>query len=170
MAIGMVKNIEGGVKPERCNCDASCGENRYHDVGSPGCIYKDNEAYYREYPAMRPHTKHFTKKEVLSCNRPWGSWHVLDVGKGYKVKRLEILPDQAISMQYHNHRSETWNIVQGEGRANIDGQVIKIKAGDVFEVPVGSIHRVTNTHTTEILIAIEVQKGPICDEEDIVRV
>lgn len=25
---------------ERCNCDASCGENRYHDLGSPGCRYE----------------------------------------------------------------------------------------------------------------------------------
>lgn len=24
---------------ERCNCDASCGENRYHDKGSLGCRY-----------------------------------------------------------------------------------------------------------------------------------
>lgn len=23
---------------ERCNCDASCGENRYHEMGSPGCV------------------------------------------------------------------------------------------------------------------------------------
>lgn len=25
---------------ERCNCDASCGENRYHDLGSRGCRYE----------------------------------------------------------------------------------------------------------------------------------
>ena len=25
---------------ERCNCDASCGENRYHDFGSAGCRYE----------------------------------------------------------------------------------------------------------------------------------
>jgi hypothetical protein len=24
---------------ERCNCDASCGENRYHTKGDPGCMY-----------------------------------------------------------------------------------------------------------------------------------
>ena len=24
---------------ERCNCDASCGENRYHDKGTSGCQY-----------------------------------------------------------------------------------------------------------------------------------
>lgn len=27
------------VKKERCNCDASCGENRYHDLGDSGCRF-----------------------------------------------------------------------------------------------------------------------------------
>jgi len=31
---------------ERCNCDASCGENRYHDLGSPGCRYQHSTELY----------------------------------------------------------------------------------------------------------------------------
>ena len=31
--------------PERCNCDASCGENRYHDAGSAGCRFSDDDDY-----------------------------------------------------------------------------------------------------------------------------
>ena len=31
---------------ERCNCDASCGENRYHDRGSPGCRYQHSTEIY----------------------------------------------------------------------------------------------------------------------------
>lgn len=30
---------------ERCNCDASCGENRYHDTGDPGCRFADDNEY-----------------------------------------------------------------------------------------------------------------------------
>ena len=26
-----------------------------------------------------------------SAERPWGSWHVLDEGEGYKVKRIHVL-------------------------------------------------------------------------------
>lgn len=29
----------------RCNCDASCGENRYHNVGDPECRFKNVEEY-----------------------------------------------------------------------------------------------------------------------------
>jgi mannose-6-phosphate isomerase-like protein (cupin superfamily) len=109
------------------------------------------------------------KPYVDKATRPWGSWSVLDVDQGYKVKRLEILPDQAISLQYHNHRSEHWTIVQGEGKVIVDGNIFAVKKGESFHVPRLSIHKVTNTHLTEILIAIEVQMGDICSEEDIVR-
>lgn len=30
---------------ERCNCDASCGENRYHNAGDPGCRFSDDDEY-----------------------------------------------------------------------------------------------------------------------------
>jgi mannose-6-phosphate isomerase-like protein (cupin superfamily) len=29
--------------------------------------------------------------------RPWGSWHVLDVGAGYKVKRITVSPHSRLS-------------------------------------------------------------------------
>lgn len=106
---------------------------------------------------------------VGSMKRPWGEWHVLDVDQGYKVKRLHILPDQAISLQYHQHRSEHWTIVQGEGKVIVDGNIFTVKKGESFHVPKLALHKITNTHLTETLIAIEVQMGDICSEDDIVR-
>lgn len=165
---------------ERCNCDASCGENRYHDVGDPGCRFRD-DTEYRAYYHMKnvaPARRKKQEKQMPEpghimgnvCIRPWGNWLNLDIGKGYKVKRLEILPDMSISMQYHNHRSEWWVITQGEGKLNLDGAVHKVARGDSFYVPVGAIHRVTCTSLQESLIAIETQLGDICEEDDIVRV
>lgn len=110
-----------------------------------------------------------TKPYVQSATRSWGNWHVLDVDRGFKVKRLEIYPDQAISLQFHNHRSEHWTIVQGEGKVVVDGNIFVVKSGESFHVPKLSIHKIANTHLTEMLIAIEVQMGDICSEEDIVR-
>jgi mannose-6-phosphate isomerase-like protein (cupin superfamily) len=110
-----------------------------------------------------------TETTVTKCKRPWGEWYVLDVGQGYKVKRLEILPDASISLQYHEHRSESWVITQGTGRAVINGDIFTVTAGDTFVVPALSIHKITNIGNT-VLKAIEVQIGSICDEEDIKRV
>ena len=107
--------------------------------------------------------------EVKSMNRPWGEWHVLEIGNGYKVKRLEILVDKSISLQYHMHRSETWVITKGSGRVINGGDIFKVKAGDTFVVPKTNIHKIINTGN-ETLVAIEIQLGEITSEDDIFRV
>jgi mannose-6-phosphate isomerase-like protein (cupin superfamily) len=188
----------------RCNCDASCGENRYHNVGDRECRFhtvEEYEAYwgikktilpeperkfsdkyrekiqelkdmtdYRDFDEIMEQIAAERKQPYIqSMKRPWGEWHVLDVDRGYKVKRLEILPDQAISLQYHNHRSEHWTIVQGKGKVIVDGNIFTVEKGESFHVPRMALHKITNTHLTETLIAIEVQMGEICSEDDIVR-
>ena len=86
-----------------CNCDASCGENRSHRIGSVGCRFateEEHDAYWdrqrKEWPTMNYDEPKREQPYVGSMKRPWGEWHVLDVDQGYKVKRLHILPDQAI--------------------------------------------------------------------------
>lgn len=144
-------------KYDRCGCGLNekckCGESLTSD--------------FAEFHRMLE--MNHKKPYVEEATRPWGSWYVLDLDQGYKVKRLEILPDQAISLQYHQHRSEHWTIVQGEGKVIVDGNIFTVKKGESFHVPRLALHKITNTHLTEILIAIEVQMGDICSEEDIVR-
>lgn len=146
-----------------------------HGGGCPCGLYRECDPGCREYDAFQARQpKEFPNLydmpiDVKSATRPWGEWHVLDVDQGYKVKRLYILPDQAISLQYHVHRSEHWTIVQGEGKVIVDGNIFTIKKGESFHVPKQSLHKITNTHLTEMLIAIEVQMGEICSEDDIVR-
>ena len=107
--------------------------------------------------------------EKLKETRPWGEWEVLNVGEGYKVKKLTILPGRAISKQYHLHRSETWAIIQGKGLAIVDDAHMEVGVGDAFVVPVKGVHKVTCLSEVP-LIAIEVQQGDITEEHDIVRV
>lgn len=101
--------------------------------------------------------------------RPWGSWSVLETGPYYKIKKLVIKPHQSISKQYHNYRSETWCIVQGIGSLTIEGNTFHIRKGDSFSVNPGEWHQVVNDGDLEDLIAIEVQMGTYCEEDDIVR-
>ena len=101
--------------------------------------------------------------------RPWGSWEVLEEGPGYKVKKLIIKPQCSISHQYHNHRTETWCIVSGAGQAFIDSKIKVLHEGDVFTVKKKQAHRVQNISEDNDLVAIEVQMGEKCEEEDIVR-
>lgn len=102
------------------------------------------------------------------AERPWGTWEVIDEGPWYKVKRLIVEPNKSISMQYHNHRSETWAITQGLGEVILDERKFKVKRGDTFVVPIKAIHKITNTSNIQLII-IEVQCGTVCEEDDIVR-
>lgn len=104
-----------------------------------------------------------------NVERTWGSWSVIQTGSFYKIKQLVIKPKQFISKQYHLHRSETWCIVQGIGTLVIDGRIFNMRRGDTFTINAGEWHQVVNTSHSEDLIAIEVQMGTYCEEDDIVR-
>jgi mannose-6-phosphate isomerase-like protein (cupin superfamily) len=101
--------------------------------------------------------------------RKWGSWTLLDKGNGFKVKRLIIHPNQSISMQYHNHRAETWCILDGFGKAQVAERTFDIRKHTSFYIPIGVTHKVWNTSSTHNLVIIEVQQGEIVQEDDIVR-
>ena len=100
--------------------------------------------------------------------RPWGSWKVLEEGVGYKVKRIEVLPGHRLSLQFHRHRSEHWVVVSGKARVVIDGRSSELTILQSASIPAGAIHRLENPWSVP-LIVVEIQKGDLLSEEDIVR-
>jgi mannose-6-phosphate isomerase len=103
-----------------------------------------------------------------SEERPWGSWHVIDVNDGYKVKRIHVAPGRRLSYQSHEHRSEHWVVLTGSATATIDGVQVVAHAGESIDVPLGAQHRLANDGEDE-LVVIEVQRGVYTGEDDIVR-
>jgi mannose-6-phosphate isomerase len=101
--------------------------------------------------------------------RPWGSFTVLDEGKSFKVKRIEVLPQKRLSYQKHFQRSEHWFVVQGVARVTLNDQIFDIETGFHIDIKVGDKHRVENPNSHETLIFIEVQYGDYFGEDDIVR-
>ena len=100
--------------------------------------------------------------------RPWGSYTVVDHGTGHKVKRIVVGPGMRLSYQVHCRRSEHWFIVEGQGRATLDGVIVNVGPGSAVDVPVGVAHRIENP-TSGNLVFIEVQHGDYFGEDDIVR-
>jgi mannose-6-phosphate isomerase len=103
-----------------------------------------------------------------SAERPWGSWHVLDEGDGYKVKRINVHPGQRLSYQTHEHRSEHWVVIAGTATCVLDGETVVRHEGQSIDVATGAAHRISNEHEDELVI-IEVQRGTYTGEDDIVR-
>jgi mannose-6-phosphate isomerase len=105
---------------------------------------------------------------TTSENRPWGSWHVLDEGDGFKVKRIVVDPGARLSYQRHERRAEHWVVVSGTATCTLDGETVVLGPGQTVDVEVGQAHRIAN-QGDETLVIIEVQRGSYTGEDDIVR-
>lgn len=100
--------------------------------------------------------------------RPWGYYTCLNRGKGYLTKNICVMPGQKLSLQSHNHRSEHWVVLEGKAFVIVDDREVIVNSGESIDIPVGSIHSLQNPHEN-VLKVLEVQRGDILSEDDIVR-
>ena len=106
--------------------------------------------------------------EHLTVHRPWGSYTILEEGRGYKVKRVTVKPGGRLSLQMHHRRSEHWVVIAGTARVTRGDEVFDLSIGHSTEIPLETRHRLENPGQ-ETLHIIEVQNGPYLGEDDIVR-
>jgi mannose-1-phosphate guanylyltransferase len=103
-----------------------------------------------------------------TVTRPWGTYTVLEGGPGYKIKRIEVRPGAALSLQMHHHRSEHWVVVSGTAKVVCDEREFLVLKNQSTYIPAGKKHRVENPGVID-LVMIEVQSGDYLGEDDIVR-
>jgi mannose-1-phosphate guanylyltransferase/mannose-6-phosphate isomerase len=111
---------------------------------------------------------HDAYKLHKTVSRPWGSYTVLEEGPGFKIKRIEVRPGAALSLQMHHKRSEHWVVVQCTARVTRGNDVFDIGANESTYIPVETRHRLENP-ARDTLAIIEVQCGAYLGEVDIVR-
>jgi mannose-1-phosphate guanylyltransferase len=111
---------------------------------------------------------HEAYKLHRTVSRPWGAYTVLQEGPRFKIKRIEVKPGGALSLQLHHHRSEHWVVVSGTARCTRDDEVYTVGANESTYIPTNTRHRLENPGT-EPLVMIEVQCGDYVGEDDIVR-
>jgi mannose-6-phosphate isomerase len=100
--------------------------------------------------------------------RPWGTYTVLDENGSYKIKRIEVLPGQRLSLQKHHHRSEHWIVVSGTALVTCGENQQIVNVNESTFIPIGQNHRLENPGKIPLVI-IEVQSGEYLGEDDIVR-
>lgn len=109
--------------------------------------------------------EHFSSNKV---KRPWGIYEVIDKGKGYKVKIIELSPHKRLSLQRHRFRSEHWVVVEGTAKVTCEGKVSLVNSNESIFVAAGHIHRLENPQDSALKI-VEVQSGSYLEEDDIER-
>jgi mannose-6-phosphate isomerase-like protein (cupin superfamily) len=102
------------------------------------------------------------------CDRPWGSFFILEDREDTKVKRLLVNPGQRLSYQSHKLRDEHWVVIRGIAKVTLDDHTRDYKYGDHVFIKRGVKHRLACEGQEPVEI-IEVQIGEAFPEEDIVR-
>lgn len=106
--------------------------------------------------------------EHLTTHRPWGEYTILEEGPRYKVKRIVVNSQQALSLQKHQHRSEHWIVVKGTAKATVGETEHTLQENESIYVPKETVHRLANPGADPVEL-IEVQVGEYLGEDDIIR-
>ncbi len=106
------------------------------------------------------HDSHF------EVSRPWGKFIQFTKDSPSTVKILEVNPNEAFSLQYHEKRTEAWYVISGSGTIEIGEEKFEIKPNANFVIPPNTKHRITAG--SEKVVVLEVSTGGF-DEDDIVR-
>jgi D-beta-D-heptose 7-phosphate kinase/D-beta-D-heptose 1-phosphate adenosyltransferase len=117
--------------------------------------------------------------QAPKTERAWGHYRELYSGDGFAVKELVIAPHSKLSMQRHEHRSETWNLVSGEAYVltstsnsdpNDGARRQLLTPPNPVDIPRGVWHQGCNdTDETAHIVEIWKGKSDLLTEEDIER-
>lgn len=104
---------------------------------------------------IKPYVDKF-EKPVMYAEKSWGEFKVIDIAQ--ESLTIKITLNKGHKMNYHSHekRDEVWTIIQGQGKAIVEGIEQYVKPGDVITIEAGCKH--TIIAETDLKI-IEVQLG-----------
>ena len=106
------------------------------------------------------------KLEIYQEERPWGNFRQFTHDILSTVKIITVKPNEILSLQSHEKRSEFWKIIKGNGIVEIGDLRNEAKEGDEYEIPVGAKHRLSAGN--EGIEVLEIATGEF-DENDIIR-
>jgi len=101
-------------------------------------------------------------------DKPWGWELVWAEAEDYVGKLLFVRAGEALSLQYHERKDESWLVHEGRARLELgdvggDLEPVEIRAGDAFRFRPGTVHRVTALEDT---LVVEVSTPHL---DDVVR-
>ncbi len=131
--------------------DATYISDREH-IDDIKAIAKEHIEEYKPY---------FERSKVMF--RQWGMHEILSSTEHYKVKKVTIYPKMSMKLHKHEHRLESWTIVEGTATIQIGNEVKEYTKNDTVSVPIGVPHRVSNLTDSNVII-IETGIGEIMSE------
>lgn len=121
----------------------------------------DIKAIAKEH--IEEYKPYFESSKVMF--RQWGMHEILSSTEHYKVKKVTIYPKMSMKLHKHEHRLESWTIVEGTATIQIGNEVKEYTKNDTVSVPIGVPHRVSNLTDSNVII-IETGIGEIMSEAE----
>jgi len=106
------------------------------------------------------------KLEIYQEERPWGNFRQFTHDILSTVKIITVKPNEILSLQSHEKRSEFWKIIKGNGIVEIGNSKKEAKEGDEYEINIGDKHRLSAG--SKGIQVLEISTGEF-DEKDIIR-
>lgn len=104
-------------------------------------IAKEHSGEYKPY---------FENSRIMFSQ--WGMHEILTSSESYKVKKVTIYPKMSMKLHKHEHRLESWTIVEGTATIQIGSEVKEYSKNDTVSVPIGVAHRVSNLTDSNVII------------------
>ncbi len=100
-----------------------------------------------------PHPYAFAPRTI---EKPWGWELVWAESESYVGKLLFVRAGEALSLQYHELKDESWLVREGRALLEVGDrdeplESVEIAAGDAFRFRPGTVHRVTALEDTLVL-------------------
>ena len=110
--------------------------------------------------------------EPVRVEKPWGHELIWAKAEGYAGKLLVVRAGQALSLQFHREKDESWYILEGKAELELGeaGQAVLqtevVGPGASFRLRPGTVHRVRAVEDTTILEVSTPQLDDIVRLED----
>ncbi len=109
--------------------------------------------------------------EPRSVEKPWGWELVWAEADAYVGKLLFVRAGEALSLQYHEAKDESWLVQEGRarlelGRVGDELETIEISAGDAFRFRPRTVHRVIAIEDTLVVEVSTTQLDDVVRLED----
>jgi len=103
--------------------------------------------------------------------KPWGWELVFAETAAYVGKLLFVRAGEALSLQYHEVKDESWLVREGRavlevGAVGEELDPVEIEPGDAFRFRPGTVHRVTALEDTLVLEVSTPELGDVVRLED----
>jgi mannose-6-phosphate isomerase-like protein (cupin superfamily) len=94
--------------------------------------------------------------ESRRVEKPWGYELIWALSERYAGKVLFIAKGQRLSLQYHEHKDESWLVQSGSARielGTVEGSLSEavVGPGAAFRYRPGTVHRITALEDTTLL-------------------